>query len=307
MWNDRVFRTLLLSAVLICLVGLFRPDAMRTASHEKWFWSWKTHSTHVHDIVVLGDSRVYRGVSPEAMAPLLPGYRIFNFGYSSGSLSPRMLSEAERRLDGQGRRILVLGVTPHALTPNASRDEQYLQEANRTASEVLENIYIAPLTKYFDPTTPIRFAKEFERKRRGAREEFHESGWVAALREVSDPGEGLALYSGVFNGNRVSPELVDRLIRQTETWILEGIRVYAFRPPTLPEMIELERRVSGFEENEFRKRFGQAGGIWIPVSPEGYRIYDGSHLDKESAVRLSAYLAGIIRDHQTRPGRAAAP
>ena len=144
MMRNRVFLALVIAATLIGLIGLLRPDAMRTVSREKWFWTWKTHSDRKFDVVFVGDSRTYRGISPESMAEGLQGFRILNFGYSSGSLSALMLAEAESRLDAGGRRIIVLGVTPSSLTPRAARDEQYRQEKNRTSSEVLENIYMAP-------------------------------------------------------------------------------------------------------------------------------------------------------------------
>ena len=48
--------------------------------------TWKTR----FDMILMGDSRVYRGLSPEAMKSVLSDYRIFNFGYSGGGLDPVM-------------------------------------------------------------------------------------------------------------------------------------------------------------------------------------------------------------------------
>jgi hypothetical protein len=298
MMRDRIVLTLFLSAVLVCSIGFFRTDSMTTASQGQWFWTWKTHSERRCDVVVLGDSRAYRGVSPESMGEVLPGYRIINFGYSSGSLSPLMLAEAEKRLDSRGKRIIVLGVTPHAMTPKASKDEHYLQEKNRATSEIVENLYIAPLKKYFEPATPIRLVKETGRKKKEYREEFHENGWVATRKEPPDPAEAIVSYAKAFTENRVSTDLLDNVIVQTGTWVREGIRVYAFRPPTTPEMIELESQLSGFDEKAFLDRFGKAGGIWIPVSLHEYRSYDGSHIDEESAKRLSVHIAESIWKHE---------
>jgi hypothetical protein len=93
----------------------------------------------------------------------------------------------------------------------------------------------------------------------------------------------------------VSTHLIENVIVQTGKWVREGIRVYAFRPPTTPEMRELESLLSGFDEKDFLDRLGKAGGIWIPVSLQEYRSYDGSHLDKENAKRLSVRIAEIIK------------
>jgi hypothetical protein len=294
MMRNRVFLSIVIAATLIGLIGLLRPDAMRTVSREKWFWTWKTHSDRKFDVVFVGDSRTYRGISPESMAESLQGFRILNFGYSSGSLSALMLAEAESRLDAGGRRIIVLGVTPSSMTPRAARDEQYRQEKNRTSSEVLENLYLAPFLTYFDPTTPIRFFEEIGSRKVRFREAFYESGWIAGWKEPAGPPDPIGVFANLFTNNPVSPILVDNVLRQTEAWTREGIRVYAFHPPTSHDMIDLERRRSGFDEATFRQRFIRAGGVWIDVDQPGYRSYDHSHLDKESAEALSRIIAQAI-------------
>jgi len=294
MTRNRVFLALVLASTLIVLIGLLRPDAMRTVSREKWFWTWKTHSDRKFDVVFVGDSRTYRGISPESMTDILQGIRILNFGYSSGSLSALMLGEAERRLDPAGRRIIVLGVTPSSLTPRAARDEQYRQEKNRTSSEIIENLYLSPFLTYFDPTTPIRFFEEIGSRKARFREAFYESGWVAGWKEPAGPPGSIGVFANDFTGNAVSPMLVDNVLRQTEAWTREGIRVYAFRPPTSRNMTDMEIRRSGFDETTFRQRFIRAGGVWIDVDRPGYRSYDHSHLDKESAETLSRLVAEII-------------
>jgi hypothetical protein len=189
---------------------------------------------------------------------------------------------------------VVLGVTPSALTPKAAKDEHYLQEKNRSAAEIIENIYLAPLLRHFDPTTPIRLAADLRRSPTESREEFYESGWVATWRERPNPTEALASYEHAFTDNRVSTRIIDNVILQTEKWTEERIRVYAFRLPATPEMIELESRLSGFDEKTFQERFEKAGGIWIPVNLRVYRSYDGSHMEKESAQALSQFIAQAI-------------
>ena len=300
MMRNRVVLALVIGATLIGLIGLLRPDTMRTASREKWFWTWKTHSEKKYDIVFVGDSRTYRGISPESMADSLRGFRIFNFGYSSGSLSIFILAEAEKRLDVSGERIIILGITPSSMTPRAARDEQYRQEKNRTTSEILENIYLAPVMKYFDPTTPIRFLEEIGSRKARFREAFYESGWIAGWKEPPGPPDAIDVYANLFTDNLLSPMLVDKVVRQTETWVRTGIRVYAFRPPTSPAMVDLEMRLSGFDEETFRQLFVRAGGTWIEVARPGYRSYDHSHLDKESAEALSRIIAEAIQSSMGR-------
>jgi hypothetical protein len=60
-------------------------------------------------------------------------------------------------------------------------------------------------------------------------------------------------------------------------------------------MVDLEMRLSGFDEETFRQRFGSFGGVWIDVSKPSYHSYDHSHLDKESAQELSRVIAEAIK------------
>ncbi len=45
----------------------------------------------------------------------------------------------------------MLGVTPHALTTHAARDNGYLAEIRRPRTEVLERRYLLPLDDFFQP------------------------------------------------------------------------------------------------------------------------------------------------------------
>ena len=47
----------------------------------------------------------------------------------------------------------------------------------------------------------------------------------------------------------------------------------------------------GFDREAFVRDFRAAGGIWLDVDQDGYRTYDGSHLVRSSAEKLSRDLA----------------
>jgi hypothetical protein len=55
--------------------------------------------------------------------------------------------------------------------------------------------------------------------------------------------------------------------------------------------------MSGFRENEFIERFEESGGKWLYFSAEPYHSYDGSHLNKQSALILSHDLAKKILNY----------
>jgi hypothetical protein len=82
---------------------------------------------------------------------------------------------------------------------------------------------------------------------------------------------------------------------QTRLWNSRGIDVYAFRVPSSQAMVELENQMSGFDEAAFVEQFTSAGGIWFSIPLEPYHSFDGSHLTKQAALKLSADLATLIR------------
>ena len=99
----------------------FHADQNKTP--DKFFWYKKTFAPNDQDILLVGDSRVYRGLSPAAMAAVLKGSKILNFGYSSAGFEPFFLDAAVKKLSAKGKRILVLGVTPHSLTAIAAQNK----------------------------------------------------------------------------------------------------------------------------------------------------------------------------------------
>ena len=65
----------------------------------KHFWQLKLCQPPANDIVLAGNSRVYRGRSPHHMSKACGKQRIFNFGFVSCSLNRRDLEHAVSLLE----------------------------------------------------------------------------------------------------------------------------------------------------------------------------------------------------------------
>ena len=59
-------------------------------------------------------------------------------------------------------------------------------------------------------------------------------------------------------------------------------------------MVDLENKLSGFNEEEFKTNLSNYGGIWIEVNQTKYLSYDGSHLDYLAAKEFSKDVAKLI-------------
>jgi hypothetical protein len=134
--EERSLLVLLICIPALIMAGILKPVPQDPIEKNKvisqHFWVQKTHGAGKYNLIVLGDSRIYRGISPRAMESILPGIRVLNLGYSNGSMSPLMFREAGRRLDWDNPvRAIILGITPVTLTPVAAENEHFLQEWNR--------------------------------------------------------------------------------------------------------------------------------------------------------------------------------
>jgi len=120
------------------------------------------------------------------------------------------------------------------------------------------------------------------------------NGWIASSNIIEDTLDAITGYRKWYKKNKVSNKITNNLITQVKKWVDKGINVYAFTVPTSWSMKQLEDSLSGYNETEISKRIENVGGIWLKFN-DNYHSYDGSHLVKESAEKLSRELAKKIK------------
>lgn len=302
MKTERTFLVFILCFVMVGLWVLLRPPGsldplIQSKDDYNWFWTYKVHHKTKYDVILLGDSRLYRGVSPGAMEKYLPNYSILNFGFSSGGLNGRIFKEASLRFNKNSRKkIVVLAVTPFSLTEESATNEHFITELDRPPSEVYQRIHLRPILKFFKSITPKQFKKSVIRKQKKPAvcyyQKFYPDGWVASDKVPADPNTALKSYRKTFEKGQVVKDIQNDLFQQTKKWVNSGVMVVAFRPPVAEKMLSLENELSGFEQAKFVSQFEHSGGKWIDIPiGEDYVSYDGSHLDSASAVHLSEILS----------------
>ena len=297
MLKNKTYLTVILSLFLILILGLILPKQNTVKTQLERFWLKKTFSDKNYDIVIMGDSRTYRGVSPQAMQQILTNYKILNFAYSNGSLNNFMFREAEKHLSiKSNKKIIILGITPYSLTTLSEGNKQYLQELRRPRGDIYQRLYLNPFLTFFSPVKPdFIFSASPQESKVIYEQKIFDNGWVASNKIPANPHEAIPYYKKDFSSIKVSPTLINNLIAKTQFWTKKGIKVFAFRLPTTNEMLQLENQLSGFNEITFIKKFKDAGGNWINVDIAKYQSYDGSHLSKNSAVKLSKNIAFVIK------------
>ncbi len=294
--GSRTLKTLVIAGLAILILGFVRPTSPKTGMFDEQFWAHKMGWHERFDVVLAGDSRVYRGVSPEEMTRQLPGYRIGNYGFSSAGYGKEYLARLPGLLAPESsHKTLVLGITPNDLDErSANEDNGFLSLLKRNPLDLTAERVLGPVLGFFRPYSLSDVARAITCKRKGYYQDYRPSGWVASFKLPEDQTDTLRAYRERWQSHKLSPAIQSGLLAKVNHWHRQGIRVYGFYPPTSQALHDLEITMSGFDEQEFKARFERAGGIWIDVELRKYHSYDGSHLRNDSAISFSRDLAGAL-------------
>lgn len=282
---------------LIFFVGLIRPEPISSIVDKERFWAEKVHSSKKYNVVFEGDSRFYRGIDPKSVSKEIDGFKVLNFGFSSGGHNDMVFEAVSQKLDMSHKtKIVVLGLTPYSLTPKAQENKHYQQELNRTKDEVFKRRFLTPFLKFFDPIKPTAFFKMTSRDTvSGYHEKFRDDGWVESFKIPYNSEAALSVYARDFDENKVSDNVTENLLNQIHLWTSQNIKVFALRMPTTRKMEELENNISGYNERILKKAVNGKGGFWIDIPNKyGYSSYDGSHLMDTSAINFSRFVGKEI-------------
>ena len=109
---------------------------------------------------------------------------------------------------------------------------------------------------------------------------------------LGDLGEAYS-YKKRFLKTKILPKVITDFYQRVKEWREKGIKVYAFEPPISYNLSQLENNFTSFNWNEFVENFINAGGEWINLKGH-FHTYDGSHINKESAIKLSSEVISTV-------------
>ncbi|MEN8158265.1 MAG: hypothetical protein ABFS10_15035, partial [Bacteroidota bacterium] len=259
-------------AALLAIPFFYLRDEMDTEEIKKHrHWIAKTRNSETYAIVFGGDSRVFRGISPEHFTAEFSGWEAFNYAYWANGYGKDYLEGIESKIDTASElRMIVLGVTPHSLTRKTARSAHYHWEKSRSKEHVLQSLYLSKVQEIFAPYDAIELQEKLTGKSKpnNYRITYHENGWVESYWIVPDTSQASRSYKNLFTDDPVSEEVIAGLLDFVERWRAMGIYVVGFRPPTSHTIRQYEHERGGFSEAGFVEQFTGAGGIWIPISPD---------------------------------------
>ena len=295
--KPNIWITLAIAATLVTVLSFVLPKDAEKYLGEL-FWTRKTFAPAKYNVVIMGDSRVYRGLSPEIMESHLPGLKVLNFAYSNGGLNQTMFVAAEKKLAQNNKpKVIVMGISANTISGYSAGNQQYVQELNRPREEIFERIYFNPLRYWFSATSPEKLKNHFSETKETAfyRNKYFMNGYVESEKFPADTMEAIPSYTKDFTNYKVTPENLGDLFKQVKKWTDSGITVVGFTPPVSQPMQMLEDTLGMFDEAVIKTGFEKASGYWIDIEPTQYKTYDGSHLNIESARKLSKEIGEEIQ------------
>ena len=267
------------------------------------FWIKKTNAPQVYDMVFIGDSRVYRGLDPTTISKLNGNLKGLNFGYSSGGFSDLLIDGGINKLSPQGKKIIVFGISMFSITPVACKNDHYIEQLNRRREEIVEAYYFSELKYFFRPVDPQFILKNkyvneknFELDSNYYHQEPHDNGWQGSWKLRHDYKKALEEYNEHFKNNIPTMSIINNLSKRVGELTKKGYTIIGLRVPIEKSLYELEQSYGGNLFETMKKKFIAAGGNWIelPLTTDG--TFDGSHLDKWAAYKLSKDVGEKIHE-----------
>lgn len=309
MSGERIIRTFILAGLGLAIMGLIRPSSPDpledVRARQQSFFITKAHQSTKFDMVIIGDSRALRGLSPDEISRQLPGSSVFNFAFNSGGMNFEMYRAAENLLDSNSiNPTIILAPTSLAFMPHKTGNQQYREFLAKPRDQVWLHSKSPVFADFFQPLSPsvyLRRALNIQPKRI-LNQSFHQNGWIATDQIPRDEASGLNTQRQVLKSLSVDSSLIDDFMAQTNAWSKKGISVFALFLPAYDPRVTLEDSLLGFDRREFQLAFENEGGTWLDVSGPDYQTYDGSHLVNESAL-ICSRETGIKIAEKLHPGQ----
>lgn len=290
----RFYKLILLTLLVLSVLKLFLPEMKNNKELISAFWSNKTHSASEFNVIACGDSRVYRGISGDVVAPLNKQFKFINLGYSSAGLSEDYFDFVVSKFDSNSKNnFLLVGITPHSLTKEAFKNEELTSYQQTSKFAIFRHKKLSPILKYFAPYKPKELANTSPPN---YLQTFEKNGWVASDKISPDSTLAIKSYQKTFSNYQADNELAHSMIDKLTQIANTGIIVIAFRPPTTSKMSQLEDSISGINMERIKRQLEKNGIKWLDFNNSDFVSYDGSHLNETSARKLSLAIGHQIKE-----------
>lgn len=277
-----------MAVVLLGAVAWMRPD-IRNPVDDTSFFRMKLAWRDTADVVVLGDSQVYRGIDPEAFAEHCPGPRTLNFGFSSVLLRRPYVEASVAVLRMAGPKVLLVGISSLQFKSEQLSDG-FLEARRRDMQFRLPWQFEAYLQPLLQRLRPLEIPIPAEQLVSWI---YRRDGFVAgnSPKVVQDS----IRYVNDYAVHPFSEKMYQSLLNQLQSLQRHGYRVLVFSTYSSPAFERIDTRMSGLDDKKLAHDLHALGLDYLPVATHGLRSYDGIHLDAASAALFSRRLGAAVK------------
>jgi len=302
-YQQRILLSLGWTIVLLAIGGWYLPEAPSSSMQSDLFWSNKVEPHETFDVVFIGDSRIYRGISPTVITQELSeidSFSVFNYGFSSAGFDTTFMEAGAALLNPKSKnRIIVLGITASSLADENLVNAHHWQEKNRHPVEIWQRKQINYYLSFFDPTSPLVIRNTYREEQSGYYQNYQLNGWIASDKIPRDEWKAYWHIKNTYPTVTFSSAVRENLIKKVAEWEAKGIQVFGFRPPAAAHFEAVETKC--YPEKALKTQFEAVGGTWIEIPKrKAYVTYDGNHLEEASAKRLSRVVGKAIKNDLTK-------
>ena len=278
--------------------GFFLDNSELSEIRSNSFWAKKVSSDQ-YDIVIAGDSRVYRGISAKFLKKgLQTSESVYNLGFSSAIFNRMYFEYIKKMVHAKKKSIIIMGVTLHSIT---ERENEHLKETVQKYQQ-LEFVPANFKLFYESMISPIELFTTSQKNKKKSEyiQKYHISeGWVESDKISHDIEKTLKSYKKSFMDKAPTFNDLKNFIRLTCD-LSQRHSVYILEMPINDRLKSLEEAYSPYSYDEMFKEISNSKcAKFIELNHDvlsNTRSYDGSHIDGKSAKQFSRAIGEQIRN-----------
>jgi hypothetical protein len=292
MSNKNQQAKIIISGILVLVIlGIvfwinFIPKLSSNKMKKEIFWASKLIKNPTYDIVIIGDSRVYRGINPTIIETQLNNqYKCFNNAFSSAGLDSFYINQAIEKLNPNGKKVLLIGVSVNSFYPQALKNEHLRELMAESPKNLWVKKHIYPyLTDFsaysFSDFLGFKTGKQYF-------ETFNpQNGFVLSCNFPIDTNIAISPYEKYFNTHQLDTHAVQNFIKQLKILKNKNYTIVLMRLPASYTMFQIEDKASNNLIHQLKESTQNFGIQWIETEPTKY-TYDGSHLIDKTTNQFS--------------------
>lgn len=294
LFKTKIFTLIFCSILLFTIYKIILPKLPSSNMLNEAFWSKKVTNKNKYDIVFIGDSRIYRGISPREIELELKGLKIYNFGFSSAGIDSLILDKGINLLNEDGKKQVYLGISVNSFLKESLMNEHLKSWIKKDEKDLWIKSNIYEKLSLFDSYKISDFFKIIQKDLYYEKFDL-EKGFVFSNRTKVGDKLAIEAYENHFKKEFFDTTQVNLVMKEIVKFQQKGIGFKAIVMPISKGLSDAEDKYFGKEKLWLYSKFKSFGVEIIEFNYQEYQTFDGSHLKGESAIILSENLAKSIK------------